>query len=76
MPKEKQEHIAIVNISVAVFTKDSKGGVNGPVMNQQEMESEHIPHTQRFVISGFDKFECIKKIKGIYDGLSRQSEDG
>lgn len=73
--KEKQEHIAIVTTSIAIFTKDEKGNLHGPVMNQEQMTESGVEHKQKFTISGFDKFECLKKLKEIVDGIKQKAKD-
>lgn len=73
MPSEKQEHVAIVTTTIAVFTKSKSGELYGPVMNQQEMSEIDLPHISRVSINGFDKFECIKKTKGAIQSLKESS---
>ena len=68
MPKEKQEHVAIIDLKVAIFIKKGKE-LHGPVLNQEQMKQEGIEHETKIQISGFDKFECIKKLKEAIDGL-------
>lgn len=65
---EKQEHIAIIDLKIAVFTKKGKE-LHGPVLNQEQMNESGVPHELKLQVSGFDKFECIKKVKEIIDGI-------
>lgn len=62
MPKARQEHVAILDIKIAIFTKDGQE-LHGPVMNQQDMTAENVPHMKRIQVTGFDKFECLKKVR-------------
>lgn len=71
MPKQRQEHIAIVDVKIAVFTKDGKE-LHGPVMNQEEMKEENVPHMFRFQVSGFDRFECLKKIRFMVNKIKEE----
>lgn len=65
---DKEQHIAIIDMKVSVFTKKGKE-LHGPVMNQEQMKEGGVPHELKFQISGFDKFECMKKVKEIISGI-------
>lgn len=69
---DKQEHIAIIDMKVAIFTKKGKE-LHGPVLNQEQMEAEGIEHQTKFTVSGFDKFECIKKVKEIMREINERN---
>lgn len=74
MPKERQEHVAIIDVRIAVFTKKDKE-LHGPVMNQQEMSEMQVPHMKRIQVSGFDKFECMKKVRAALKRLAEEESD-
>lgn len=63
MAKEKVPHTAIITIKVEVQDILDSGECSGTPMNGNELRKAGIAPTSVITISGFDKFDCLQKLK-------------
>jgi hypothetical protein len=66
------KHKASLLIRVEVHEQAENGECITPV-TPSELAQFDIKTKAVYTIEGFDKFECLKKLKGVLDGLTRKN---
>jgi len=66
----KQPHKAVLLIRVEMHELDKNGQCIKQV-NANELTTNGISPKAVYSIEGFDKYECIKKLKAVLDGLRK-----
>lgn len=62
-------HYAQINFHIDVFKVMPDGSLDPKKMSKRELEKYGIAETAIFGIEGFDKADCIKKVKEVLGGL-------
>jgi hypothetical protein len=72
MSEAKAKHRAQLLIRIEVNELDNNGECSNTI-SAKELSEFDIKTKAVYTIEGFDKFECIKKLKEILDGLQRRN---
>ena len=69
MTDAKQEHKAVVLFQVEVHEVLETGECSGKLVPKSELEKYGIKPKQVLSVSGQNRTDCLKKLKGIIDGF-------
>lgn len=68
-------HTAIIQVIVTAYQKLPTGEIGTTILSEDELKEYGIRKKTLIGIDGFDKFECMKKVKMKIDKLKETSND-
>ncbi len=63
MSNEKKHHTAVILLKVEVHDVLETGELSGKPLSKKELKENGIPTSSIVKVSGFDKFDCLNKLK-------------
>lgn len=62
-------HYAQITFRIDIFPVENDGSLNPNKLTQAEIEKLGITNTAVFGIQGYNKNDCVKKLKQVLEGL-------
>jgi hypothetical protein len=63
MTNDKAKHMAVMNVLLEVHEVDEQGRCSGKIVSSEELSQAGLKPKFLLTVTGFDKFECLKKLK-------------
>jgi len=71
MAKDNMPHVAQMEIHLKIYARRNDGSIDAVPLTYEEMQLHGLRDQTLVEVSGFDKFETIKKVHEAINGIKR-----